>query len=92
MNCWWLSLVENTLNICGCRSTATFISVLNLLSFRVRVYDLRKSESLCSLYAHRLGVSAVQMDDWKIVSGGEEGMVCVWDQRMGTKLWETHAR
>ncbi|XP_032055045.1 F-box/WD repeat-containing protein 8 [Aythya fuligula] len=59
---------------------------------RVRVYDLRKSESLCSLYAHRLGVSAVQMDDWKIVSGGEEGMVCVWDQRMGTKLWETHAR
>ncbi|KAF1508459.1 F-box/WD repeat-containing protein 8, partial [Eudyptula minor novaehollandiae] len=59
---------------------------------RVRVFDLRKSESLCSLYAHQLGVSAVQMDDWKIVSGGEEGLVCVWDQRMGTKLWEMHAR
>ncbi|OXB65918.1 hypothetical protein ASZ78_008612 [Callipepla squamata] len=59
---------------------------------RVRVFDLRRSESLCSLYAHRLGVSAVQMDDWKIVSGGEDGLVCVWDQRMGTKLWEMHAR
>uniref|UniRef100_A0A8D0L8J3 F-box/WD repeat-containing protein 8 n=1 Tax=Sphenodon punctatus TaxID=8508 RepID=A0A8D0L8J3_SPHPU len=59
---------------------------------RVRVYDLRKSKSLCSLYAHQLGVSAVQMDDWKIVSGGEEGLICVWDQRMGTKLWEMHAR
>ncbi|XP_075023344.1 F-box/WD repeat-containing protein 8 isoform X2 [Calonectris borealis] len=59
---------------------------------RVRVFDLRKSESLCSFYAHQLGVSAVQMDDWKIVSGGEEGLVCVWDQRMGTKLWEMHAR
>ncbi|XP_034646495.1 F-box/WD repeat-containing protein 8 isoform X1 [Trachemys scripta elegans] len=59
---------------------------------RVRVYDLRRSKSLCSLYAHHLGVSAVQMDDWKIVSGGEEGLVCVWDQRMGTKLWEMHAR
>uniref|UniRef100_A0A8D0HAZ1 F-box and WD repeat domain containing 8 n=1 Tax=Sphenodon punctatus TaxID=8508 RepID=A0A8D0HAZ1_SPHPU len=57
---------------------------------RVRVYDLRKSKSLCSLYAHQLGVSAVQMDDWKIVSGGEEGLICVWDQRMGTKLWEIH--
>ncbi|NWX89665.1 FBXW8 protein, partial [Nothoprocta pentlandii] len=59
---------------------------------RVRVYDLRQSESLCSLYGHPLGVSAVQMDDWKVVSGGEEGLVCVWDQRMGSKLWEMHAR
>lgn len=76
----------------GCTSTAGFTSILHLLSFRVRVFDLRKSEPLCSLYAHQLGVSAVQMDDWKIVSGGEEGLVCVWDQRMGTKLWEMHAR
>ncbi|NWS99521.1 FBXW8 protein, partial [Mionectes macconnelli] len=59
---------------------------------RVRVFDLRRGESVCSLYAHQLGVSAVQMDDWKVVSGGEEGLVCVWDQRMGTKLWEMHAR
>lgn len=59
---------------------------------KVRVYDIRTNNSLCSLYAHQLGVSAARMDDWKIVSGGEEGLVCVWDQRMGTKLWETHAR
>ncbi|XP_034954177.1 F-box/WD repeat-containing protein 8 isoform X1 [Zootoca vivipara] len=59
---------------------------------RVRVFDLRRSASVCSLYGHQLGVSSVQMDDWKIVSGGEEGLVCVWDQRMGTKLWEIHAR
>ncbi|XP_053224114.1 F-box/WD repeat-containing protein 8 isoform X3 [Podarcis raffonei] len=59
---------------------------------RVRVFDLRISASVCSLYGHQLGVSSVQMDDWKIVSGGEEGLVCVWDQRMGTKLWEIHAR
>uniref|UniRef100_A0A8D2IYG6 F-box/WD repeat-containing protein 8 n=1 Tax=Varanus komodoensis TaxID=61221 RepID=A0A8D2IYG6_VARKO len=59
---------------------------------RVRVYDLRSSKPACSFYGHQLGVSAVQMDDWKIVSGGEEGLVCVWDQRMGTKLWEMHAR
>ncbi|XP_029475025.1 F-box/WD repeat-containing protein 8 isoform X2 [Rhinatrema bivittatum] len=60
---------------------------------RVRVYDLRSSSKpVCSLYAHQLGVSAAYMDDWKIVSGGEEGLVCVWDQRMGTKLWEIHAR
>ncbi|XP_064024320.1 F-box/WD repeat-containing protein 8 isoform X1 [Pogoniulus pusillus] len=59
---------------------------------RVRVFDVRRSQALCSLYAHQLGVTAVQMDDWKVVSGGEEGLVCVWDQRMGTKLWEMHAR
>ncbi|XP_044146674.1 F-box/WD repeat-containing protein 8 [Bufo gargarizans] len=59
---------------------------------RVRVYDLRCSKSLCSFYAHQLGVSAVQMDDWKVVSGGEEGLTCTWDQRMDTKLWEMHAR
>ncbi|XP_075034615.1 F-box/WD repeat-containing protein 8 [Mixophyes fleayi] len=59
---------------------------------RVRVYDMRCSKSLCSLYAHHLGVSAVRMDDWKVVSGGEEGLTCTWDQRMGTKLWEMHAR
>ncbi|KAM4049189.1 LOW QUALITY PROTEIN: F-box/WD repeat-containing protein 8 [Anomaloglossus baeobatrachus] len=58
---------------------------------RVRVHDLRCSKSHCSFYAHQLGVSAVQMDDWKVVSGGEEGLTCTWDQRMGTKLWEMHA-
>ncbi|XP_038618686.1 F-box/WD repeat-containing protein 8 [Tachyglossus aculeatus] len=59
---------------------------------RVRVLDVRSRSPLSSLYAHPLGVSAVQMDDWKVVSGGEEGLVCVWDRRTGTKLWEMHAR
>ncbi|XP_067911270.1 F-box/WD repeat-containing protein 8 isoform X2 [Heterodontus francisci] len=59
---------------------------------KVRVYDLRTSKEVISLYGHQLGVSSVQMDDWKIVSGGEEGLVCVWEQRMGTKLWEMHSR
>uniref|UniRef100_A0AAY4BRX4 F-box domain-containing protein n=1 Tax=Denticeps clupeoides TaxID=299321 RepID=A0AAY4BRX4_9TELE len=59
---------------------------------RVRVYDLRSGCSAASLYAHHLGVSAVQADDWKIVSGGGEGLVCVWEMRMGAKLWEMHNR
>lgn len=59
---------------------------------RVRVHDLRTDTIALSLSAHQLGVSAVQMDDWKIVSGGEEGLVSVWDYRMNQKLWEVHSR
>lgn len=59
---------------------------------RVRVFDLRCGSSVMSLYAHQLGVSSIQADDWKIVSGGEEGLVCVWEMRMRTKLWEMHNR
>ncbi|CAK6959780.1 F-box/WD repeat-containing protein 8 [Scomber scombrus] len=59
---------------------------------RVRVFDLRTGSSVASLYAHHLGVTSVQADDWKIVSGGEEGLVCVWEMRMGAKLWEMHNR
>ncbi|XP_058850315.1 F-box/WD repeat-containing protein 8-like isoform X3 [Acipenser ruthenus] len=59
---------------------------------RVRVFDLRTGKSVVSLYAHHLGVSAVQTDDWKIVSGGEEGLLCLWEMRMGAKLWEMHNR
>uniref|UniRef100_A0A672YHN7 F-box domain-containing protein n=1 Tax=Sphaeramia orbicularis TaxID=375764 RepID=A0A672YHN7_9TELE len=59
---------------------------------RVRVFDLRTGFSVASLYAHHLGVTSVQADDWKIVSGGGEGLVCVWEMRMGTKLWEMHNR
>nr|KAG5704660.1 hypothetical protein BaRGS_025302 [Batillaria attramentaria] len=32
------------------------------------------------------------MDTWKVVSGDESGFVCVWDQRMASKLWDTHNR
>ncbi|XP_013866584.1 F-box/WD repeat-containing protein 8 [Austrofundulus limnaeus] len=59
---------------------------------RVRVFDLRTGSSAASLYAHHLGVTCVQVDDWKIVSGGGEGLVCVWEMRMGAKLWEMHNR
>lgn len=59
---------------------------------RVRVFDLRSGTSVVSLYGHHLGVTSVQADDWKIVSGGGEGLVCVWEMRMGTKLWEMHNR
>lgn len=65
---------------------------LSLLQFRVRVFDLRTASSVASLYAHHLGVTAVQADDWKIVSGGGEGLVCVWELRMRAKLWEMHNR
>lgn len=63
-----------------------------MLSFRVRVFDIRAGSSVASLYAHHLGVTSVQADDWKIVSGGGEGLVCVWEMRMGAKLWEMHNR
>ncbi|KAG9262005.1 F-box/WD repeat-containing protein 8 [Astyanax mexicanus] len=59
---------------------------------RVRVFDLRSGTSVVSLYAHHLGVTTVQADDWKIVSGGGEGLVGVWEMRMGAKLWEMHNR
>ncbi|XP_061622796.1 F-box/WD repeat-containing protein 8 [Phyllopteryx taeniolatus] len=59
---------------------------------RVRVLDLRTGSCVSSLYAHHLGVTSVRMDDWKVVSGGGEGLVCVWEMRMGTKLWEMHNR
>lgn len=58
----------------------------------MRVFDLRAGSSVASLYAHHLGVTSVQADDWKIVSGGGEGLVCVWEMRMGAKLWEMHNR
>ncbi|XP_062307094.1 F-box/WD repeat-containing protein 8 [Osmerus eperlanus] len=59
---------------------------------RVRVFDLRTGSSVASLYAHHMGVTSVLADDWKIVSGGGEGLVCVWEMRMGAKLWEMHNR
>ncbi|TSU24190.1 F-box/WD repeat-containing protein 8 [Bagarius yarrelli] len=57
---------------------------------RVRAFDLRSGSSVVSLYGHHLGVTTVRADEWKIVSGGGEGLVCVWEMRMGAKLWEMH--
>ncbi|XP_019641143.1 PREDICTED: F-box/WD repeat-containing protein 8-like [Branchiostoma belcheri] len=55
---------------------------------RVRVFDVRTPRAVLNQYAHPLGVSCVQMDDWKVVSGGQEGSLCVWDLRSQNKLWE----
>ncbi|XP_069789252.1 F-box/WD repeat-containing protein 8 isoform X2 [Narcine bancroftii] len=74
------------------RDSPPHLAVTGNKDRKVRVYDLRTNKAVTSLDGHQLGVSCVQMDDWKIVSGGEEGLVCVWEQRMGTKLWEMHSR
>lgn len=50
------------------------------------------SSAMVTLIGHSASVTVVQMDDLKVVSGDEGGFVCVWDQRMGTKLWEMHSR
>lgn len=44
------------------------------------------------MQGHAGSLKCVQMDDWKVISGGNEGMVIVWDQRMASKLWEQHNR
>lgn len=32
------------------------------------------------------------MDDWKVIFGGYDGFVFVWDLRMIRKLWEIYNR
>ena len=54
------------------------------------MFDLRAGSSVASLYAHHLGVTSVQADDWKFVSVGGEGLVCVWERRMGAKVRKMH--
>ena len=60
---------------------------------RVRVFDLRSEEVAASF---RLGqcstVTAVQMDEWKVVSGADDGSLQVWDQRMASTLWIARGR
>lgn len=60
--------------------------------WRVCVYDLRSAETAFSLRGHNSSVTAVQMDDWKVVSGSRDGSLRIWDQRMVSTLWMTHAR
>ncbi|XP_076472891.1 F-box/WD repeat-containing protein 8-like isoform X2 [Babylonia areolata] len=60
---------------------------------KVRVFDTRAAQSaLMTLMGHSAPVTTVQMDEWKVVSGDEAGFVCVWDQRMASKLWEMNNR
>lgn len=85
-------LRDHTAEAGGAASSPTLSCWRSSSSSRVRLHDLRSDKIALSLSAHQLGVSAVQMDDWKIVSGGEEGLVSVWDYRMNQKLWEVHSR
>lgn len=90
-----LSKLGNALGDFTCvnlRDSPPNLMVSGNMDRRVRLHDLRSDKIALSLSAHQLGVSAVQMDDWKIVSGGEEGLVSVWDYRMNQKLWEVHSR
>lgn len=59
---------------------------------KLRIYDLRTSQPEQTLIGHSFRVSCVQMDDWKVVSGSDDGFLCVWDRRMAEKLWELHNR
>ncbi|XP_036354708.1 F-box/WD repeat-containing protein 8 [Octopus sinensis] len=59
---------------------------------KVRLYDARCSFPVMTLAGHTQKISSVQADKWKIVSGGEDGVVTVWDIRMATRLWDWHNR
>ncbi|KAJ8312956.1 hypothetical protein KUTeg_010329 [Tegillarca granosa] len=56
---------------------------------KIRVYDIRMNHPVVT-YAGLHSLTSVQMDEWKVVSSGDDGFVCVWDQRMATKLWDWH--
>lgn len=59
---------------------------------KLRVFDIRQDSPVQTFSGHTGSVTCVQMDAWKLVSGAQNGFVCVWDRRMGTKLWEMHNR
>lgn len=58
----------------------------------VRIFDLRTLQCEVRISAHGLGVSQVQMDEYSLVTGGQDGLVCVWDLRTKAKLWEMFCR
>ncbi|XP_013780103.1 F-box/WD repeat-containing protein 8-like [Limulus polyphemus] len=59
---------------------------------RARVFDMRTLKAEISISAHSRGVSQIQMDENRLVTGGEDGFVCVWDLRTRAKLWEMRNR
>lgn len=59
---------------------------------RVRIFDLRTLQPEINISAHSYGVTSVQMDSYHIVTGGDEGLVCIWDVRTKSKLWEMYNR
>ena len=65
----------------------------NTFSSRVRVCDERIGD-VVMLFAggHHDAITCVQMDEWKVLSGGQDGYVCSWDQRMTHKMWDMYNR
>uniref|UniRef100_A0A1E1XKZ9 Putative wd40 domain protein n=1 Tax=Amblyomma sculptum TaxID=1581419 RepID=A0A1E1XKZ9_AMBSC len=57
-----------------------------------RIFDLRTLRCEVRINAHGLGVTRVQMDEHSLVTGGQDGLVCVWDLRTKAKLWEMFCR
>ncbi|KAH8024551.1 hypothetical protein HPB51_025470 [Rhipicephalus microplus] len=57
-----------------------------------RIFDLRTLQCEVRISAHGLGVTQVQMDEHSLVTGGQDGLVCVWDLRTKAKLWEMFCR
>ena len=63
------------------------------LLIRVRICDERVGDIVMLLAGgHHDAVTCVQMDEWKVLSGGQDGYVCTWDQRMTHKLWDMYSR
>ncbi|XP_045173607.2 F-box/WD repeat-containing protein 8-like isoform X2 [Mercenaria mercenaria] len=59
---------------------------------KIRIYDFRSSQPEQILIGNSFRVSCIQMDNWKVVSGSDDGFLRVWDRRMKAKLWELHNR
>ena len=65
--------------------------IKNFCICRLRLYDLRQPFPTQVLGVHPHKVTCVQMDEWKVISGGDDGYIYgsvhYWDRRMGKQLW-----
>jgi WD40 repeat protein len=50
------------------------------------MFDMRTESMTNQFTGHSSQVNTVQMDDMKVVSGGDDGFVRVWDLRMSKTL------
>ena len=54
----------------------------------MRVWSLETNQAVHRLAAHDNSVTSLQFDDSRIVSGGSDGRVKIWDLRTGTLIRE----
>lgn len=73
-------------------TSSPFLMSTGCADRKVRLYDSRHAHPVATFAGHSQKISALQMDDWKIVSGCEDGIISVWDQRMMSRLWEVRSR